>query len=77
METEGVKPEYSGIALGMVFTVGQLGAVSAPPLGNALEAVSAGAPFYFWAALGLASFVILLLYRERRPALALERSAHA
>ncbi|MCJ7604822.1 MAG: MFS transporter [Dehalococcoidales bacterium] len=66
MESKGVKPVYSGIALGMIFTIAQIGAVAAPPLGNALASVSAGTPFYFWAALAVVSLGVLTFYRKAR-----------
>lgn len=64
METGEIKPEYSGIALGMIMTLGQLGAVISPPLGNWLaELFIPGAPYYFWAFLSVISLVLLLVYR--------------
>lgn len=67
MEAPGIKPEYSGIALGMLMTLGQLGSVISPPLGNWLaELFDPGAPFYFWAAFSLLSFLLLLRYRPVR-----------
>lgn len=65
VESEGVKPVYSGIAIGMVFTITQVGAVVAPPIGNFLEeTVMTGMAFYFWAALGVVSLIVLSLYRK-------------
>lgn len=66
-EDKGVKPEYTGIALGMMMSLGSLGGVIAPPLGNALATVAQpGNPFYLWSALSAASLVLLLIYREKR-----------
>lgn len=64
MESKGVRPAYYGIALGMIFTIAQIGAVSSPPLGNSFASISAGAPFYFWAVLAVVSLGILILYRK-------------
>ena len=61
-EADGIRPEYFGTALGLVFTFGQVGSVVAPPLGNLLADINGGAPFYFWGALGLISLVILSIF---------------
>ncbi len=67
MEAPGIKPEYSGIALGMLMTLGQLGSVISPPLGNWLaDLFHPGAPFYFWGAMSVACFILLLRYRPVR-----------
>jgi MFS family permease len=65
-EVRGIRPEYFGTALGFVFTMGQIGAVAAPPLGNMLADISGGAPFYFWAASGLVSLIILAVFPVAR-----------
>lgn len=65
-EIDGIKPEYFGTALGFVFTLGQVGSVAAPPLGNLLADINGGAPFYFWGAMGLVSLVILAVFPIRR-----------
>jgi MFS family permease len=65
-EADGIKPEYFGTALGLVFTLAQIGAVAGPPLGNLLADIDGGAPFYFWGALGLVSLVILAIFPVAR-----------
>jgi len=64
LETEGVGPVYSGTALGLVFTLAQLGSVSSPPIGNSFASVSPGLPFVFWAALSIPPLVTLALSKE-------------
>jgi len=64
LETEGVGPAYSGIALGIVFTIVHIGSVSSPPLGNSLASISAGTPFLFWAALSVVALAVLFFVRE-------------
>jgi MFS family permease len=64
LETEGVGPKYSGIALGIVFTISHIGSVSSPPLGNSLAGISQGMPFYFWTALSAVALVALIFSRE-------------
>jgi hypothetical protein len=56
--------KYSGTALGIVFTIVHIGSVSSPPLGNSLERISQGAPFFFWASLSLVALVMLAFVRE-------------
>ncbi len=64
LETEGVGPVYSGTALGIVFTIVHIGSVSSPPLGNSLERISEGAPFFFWASLSIMGIIMLAFVRE-------------
>jgi len=64
LETEGVKPEYSGTALGLVFTIAQLGGVFSPPLGNSLASLNPGLPFVFWAGLSLIAVFTMALVKE-------------
>jgi sugar phosphate permease len=64
METEGVGTAYYGTALGLVFTIGQLGSVISPPLGNSLNAISPAMPFIFWAGLGLAALIPFVFTKE-------------
>ena len=64
LETEGVGPVYSGTALGIVFTIVHIGSVSSPPLGNSLDSIGQGAPFFFWASLSVAALVTLFFIKE-------------
>ncbi len=64
LETEGVKPEYSGTALGLVFTIAQLGGVFSPPLGNSLADINPGLPFVFWAGLSFIAIFTLASVKE-------------
>lgn len=64
LETEGVGPTYSGIALGMVFTIAHIGSVSSPPLGNSFASIDPGVPFFFWAGLSVVSLVFLFYVKE-------------
>lgn len=63
-ETEGIGPANSGIAMGIMMTIGQIGSIISPPIGNSFAAFSAGAPFFFWASLSILSFIILLFVTE-------------
>jgi MFS family permease len=64
LETEGVGPVYSGTALGIVFTITQVGNVVSPPLGNSLASINPGLPFIFWAALSVIAVLTLALCKE-------------
>jgi MFS family permease len=64
METGGVGMEYSGMALGIVFTIAQIGSVVSPPVGNAFANINAGLPFAFWAALSAAALVMIFFVKE-------------
>ena len=64
LETDGVKPKYSGTALGIIFTIAQVGGVISPPLGNSFASVHPGLPFIFWAALCLVALFTLAPIKE-------------
>jgi cyanate permease len=64
LETEGVGPALSGTAIGVVFTVAQLGNTIFPPIGNQLASFGPEWPFLFWAALGAAALVPFFLVKE-------------
>ncbi|MCR4394061.1 MAG: MFS transporter, partial [Dehalococcoidales bacterium] len=63
LETEGVKQASSGTALGIVFTIAQLGSVISPPLGNSLARFNPGLPFIFWASLSIVAVVTLIMVK--------------
>jgi len=63
LETKGIGQEYYGSALGMVFTISQVGSVISPPLGNSLAGIEPGGPFYFWAGLCAIALVFMFFIR--------------
>jgi MFS family permease len=69
LETVGIGPAFSGMALGLIFSISQIGAFISPPIGNSFAHFSPGAPFIFWAGLSLVSLVIVARLPEtaRRP----------
>ncbi len=67
LESKGVKQEYFGTAVGMIFTMGLVGAVSGPPLGALFTGFSGDAPFYFWAGLAFIALIIFLFIRVNPP----------
>lgn len=64
LETEGIGSRYSGTALGMIFTIGHLGSVSSPPIGNSFESIHPGLPFTFWAVLSAVGLFTLSMVKE-------------
>ncbi|HEY95805.1 MAG TPA: MFS transporter [Dehalococcoidia bacterium] len=64
LETEGIGTRYSGTALGMIFTIGHIGSVSSPPLGNSFESIHPGLPFTFWAVLSAIGLFTLSMVKE-------------
>lgn len=64
LETEGVGSVYSGTAVGIVFTLMQIGNVASPPLGNSLANINPGIPFFFWASLSIPALITLFLTEE-------------
>jgi MFS family permease len=64
METKGVGIEYSGMALGIVFTIAQIGSLVSPPIGNAFANINAGLPFVFWSVLSIAALVTFAFVKE-------------
>jgi len=63
-ETEGVGPRYSGTALGLAFTMSQLGASASPPVGNSLASIKSVFGFGFWASLSLVAVATLAFVKE-------------
>ncbi|MEE8413039.1 MAG: hypothetical protein V3R96_00665, partial [Dehalococcoidales bacterium] len=64
METEGVGVTSAGTAMGLVFTMAQLGGVISPPLGNSFAGVNPGLPFTVWAVFSILAVVTLLFVKE-------------
>jgi hypothetical protein len=64
LETEGIGMHFAGVAIGVIFTVSPIGGLISPPIGNSFASISAGTPFFFWAALSLMSVLVLMMLRE-------------
>jgi cyanate permease len=75
-ETEGVGAQYAGTALGFTGGVSNVGALTAPPLGNSLAGFQPAAPFALWAGWAVFGMLCLALVKGRArppiPALAPE-----
>ena len=69
-EVKGVGLKYSGTAIGFTMIFMGIGNLVAPPLGNALDALAASAPFIFWATLIVIGSLCIALTTEREPDLA-------
>lgn len=63
-ETKGVGTIYAGTAVGLVFTLSQLGGFISPPLGNSLANINSGLPFTFWAVLPTIALLGLYFVKE-------------
>jgi predicted MFS family arabinose efflux permease len=64
MEIKEVGVVYAGTAMGLMNTIGRIGAGGAPALGNSLASISIGTPFIFWATLVVMSVVVLGFIKE-------------
>jgi MFS family permease len=64
LESKGIELSTAGTALGIVFTIGPIGSVLAPPIGNSLAKYNPALPFIFWAALSVVAFVTVLMLKE-------------
>ena len=64
-ETKGVGPKYFGTAMGMILTLGQIGSVFSPALGNSFATLNPGLPFAFWAAFSAVALFTLTPIKER------------
>jgi MFS family permease len=64
LETEGIGAKHSGMAVGILFTIAQVGSLVSPPLGNGFASISSGLPFYFWAGLAALSFIFFIFVHE-------------
>jgi MFS family permease len=69
-EVDGVGAEYAGTALGLALALLRVGALVAPPLGNALAVHGPRIPFVLWSGMALLGFAALGVLRRsdrRRP----------
>ena len=64
LETKGLGSIHSGIALGALVTMSQMGNFIIPPLGNSLASINPGAPFLLWAAFSALALIPLAFIRE-------------
>lgn len=64
METKGVGAEYSGTALGLMWTLAHLGSFFSPPLGNRLAEINPGFAFIFWSALVVMGLLVFHFAEE-------------
>ena len=60
MESKGIGPRYAGTAMGMIFSIGNIGVFLAAPIGNHLAETLPAYAFLFWALLLLFSLVTLI-----------------
>jgi NNP family nitrate/nitrite transporter-like MFS transporter len=73
VEIPGVGSTYGGTAVGLVTSIGMIGAFASPPIGNSFEQLGSGIPFFFWAAMAACSLPMFLGLRrinDQEPQLA-------
>jgi hypothetical protein len=63
-ETKGVGSTYGGTAMGLVNSIGMVGAFIAPPIGNSFASVSPSMPFLFWSGLVALSLPLFIFLRK-------------
>jgi MFS family permease len=64
MELKEIDVLHAATAIGLLQTLSRIGGSASPPLGNGLADTGSGAPYFFWAALGVAGLVILGFVRD-------------
>jgi predicted MFS family arabinose efflux permease len=64
IETKGVGVEYAGMAVGITFSIAQVGNLVGPPLGNAFADINTGLPFTFWAILSAVALISFVFVKE-------------
>jgi MFS family permease len=64
IELKDVGSAYSGTAIGIVSSLGMLGAFASPPMGNYFAVYNLGYPYYFWACLAFAGLPLCLLLKK-------------
>jgi MFS family permease len=64
VETRGLKMINTGTAIGIVFSISNIGIAGSPPFGNSLAGINPGAPFYFWSFLAFLALLPLALAGE-------------
>jgi MFS family permease len=64
-ELKGIGSHYGGTAVGLVFSIANLGAFVSPPIGNSLAQFGPGMPFIFWAILAAAGLPLILFLRKQ------------
>ena len=62
METEGIDSEYTGTAVGLVHTIGRLGVVFSPPVGNSLARTNPSLAFVFWAVVAVVPLLCCIYF---------------
>jgi len=62
METEGIDVEHTATAVGLVHTIGRLGIVISPPIGNSLASINPSLAFIFWAAMAIVPILCCIYF---------------
>jgi MFS transporter, NNP family, nitrate/nitrite transporter len=65
-ETPGIGSNYAGTAMGLVSSIGMIGAFLSPPIGNSFASINPAMPFLFWGCLAMLSLPLFLLLRKTK-----------
>jgi NNP family nitrate/nitrite transporter-like MFS transporter len=66
VEMKEVGGQYAGTAVGLVSTIGMLGAFLAPPIGNSLALINVGLPFVLWGCLAAMGLPLIFFIKDQR-----------
>jgi cyanate permease len=64
IEIPEIGSTFGGTAVGLVTSIGMIGAFASPPLGNSFELLGSDIPFYFWAVFAACSLPMFLGLRR-------------
>lgn len=64
LESEDIKAEYMGSAVGIMTAIANTGWVISPPIGNSLAYINFGLPFVFWAVSGVCGLIFIAFIKE-------------
>ncbi|MBN1318877.1 MAG: MFS transporter [Anaerolineales bacterium] len=65
-ETEGIGPELTGTAMGIILLFSKIGGLVAPPAGNSLAEIELRLPFLLWSAMAASSFVVFHFVQDKK-----------
>ena len=65
IESTRIGPTFAGTAMGIIFSLGNLGVFVSSPLGNRVAVVRPEWAFVFWAALAGISFIIFSFVKSK------------
>lgn len=64
LETKGLQLAYLGAAIGFINTIGRVGEIVSPPLGNSLAEINPQFPFLMWGGMAVVALIIFLFFKK-------------